>query len=149
MAIRQLRIEDDPILRKNCKEVKAVDEKIKGLLDDMMDTLHATPNGAALAAPQIGVLKRLVVVDMEGHVLKMVNPVITASEGTQDCVEGCLSFPNQFGKTIRPLKVTVDYLDENGEAHTIIGEKDLAKCFCHEIDHLNGEVFIDKVTEFI
>ena len=115
MAIRQLRIEDDPILRKNCKEVKAVDEKIKGLLD----------------------------------VLKMVNPVITASEGTQDCVEGCLSFPNQFGKTIRPLKVTVDYLDENGEAHTIIGEKDLAKCFCHEIDHLNGEVFIDKVTEFI
>lgn len=149
MATRQLRIEDDPILRKNCKEVKVVDEKIKGLLDDMMDTLHATPNGAALAAPQIGVLKRLVVVDMDGHVLKMVNPVITSSEGTQDCVEGCLSFPNQFGKTVRPFKVTVDYLDENGEAHTITGEKDLAKCFCHEIDHLNGEVFIDKVTEFI
>ena len=149
MAIRQLRLEDDPILRKQCKEVKIIDDKIKGLLDDMMDTLHATPNGAALAAPQIGILKQLVVVDMDGYVLKMVNPKITFSEGEQDCIEGCLSFPNQFGKTIRPAKVTVEYLDENGDAHTLTGEKDLAKCFCHELDHLKGEVFIDKVTEFI
>lgn len=149
MAIRQLRLDEDPILRKKCKEVKVIDDKIKDLLNDMMDTLHSTPNGAALAAPQIGILKQLVVVDMDGCVLKMVNPKITVSEGTQDCIEGCLSFPNQFGKTVRPAKVTVEYLDENGNAHTLIGEKDLAKCFCHELDHLNGEVFIDKVTEFI
>lgn len=149
MANRQLRLNEDPILRKKCKEVKVVDDKIRALLDDMMDTLHSTPNGAALAAPQIGILKQLVVVDMDGCVLKMVNPIITLSEGTQDCIEGCLSFPDCFGKTVRPYKVTVNYLDENGTAHTITGEKDLAKCFCHEIDHLNGEVFIDKVTEFI
>lgn len=149
MAIRQLRLEDDPILRKQCKEVKVVDDKIRALLDDMMDTLHATPNGAALAAPQVGLLKQLVVVDMDGYVLKMVNPKIVFSEGTQDCVEGCLSFPNQFGKTIRPAQVTVEYLDEDGNEQTILGSKDLAKCFCHEIDHLNGVVFIDKVTEFI
>ena len=149
MAIRQLRLEDDPILRKKCKEVKVIDDKIKDLLNDMMDTLHSNPNGAALAAPQIGILKQLVVVDMDGCVLKMVNPKITVSEGTQDCIEGCLSFPNRFGKTIRPEKVTVEYLDENGNLHTLTGEKDLAKCFCHELDHLNGEVFIDKVTEFL
>ncbi len=149
MAIRQLRMDEDPILRKPCKEIKVIDDKIKNLLDDMMDTLHSTPNGAALAAPQIGILKKLVVVDMDGHVLKMVNPKIISSEGTQDCIEGCLSFPNRFGKTIRPLKVTVEYLDENGDSHTLTGEKDLAKCFCHELDHLNGEVFIDKVTEFL
>ena len=149
MAIRQLRLDEDPILRKKCKEVKVIDDKIKSLLDDMMDTLHSTPNGAALAAPQIGILKQLIVVDMEGYVLKMVNSKIISSEGTQDCIEGCLSFPNRFGKTIRPEKVTVEYLDENGESHTLIVEKDLAKCFCHELDHLNGEVFIDKVTEFL
>lgn len=149
MAIRNIRLEDDPILTKSCKEVKIIDAKIQTLLDDMMDTLHSTPNGAALAAPQIGILKRLVVVDMEGYVLKMINPKIIASEGTQNCIEGCLSFPNRFGKTIRPAKVTVEYLDEHGEPHTLTGENDLAKCFCHEIDHLNGEVFINKVTEFI
>ena len=125
-----------------------VDED-EDLLDDMMDTLHATSNGAALAAPQIGILKQLVVVDMDGYVLKMINPKIITSEGLQDCIEGCLSFPNRFGKTVRPEKVTVEYLDENGTLHTLTGEKDLAKCFCHELDHLNGEVFIDKVTEFL
>ena len=111
MAIRQLRMDDDPILRKQCKEVKIIDDKIKGLLDDMMDTLHSTANDAALAAPQIGILKQLVVVDMDGYVLKMINPKIISSEGLQDCIEGCLSFPNRFGKTTRPEKVTVEYLD--------------------------------------
>lgn len=149
MAIRQLRLDEDPILRKKCKEVKVIDEKIQDILNDMMDTLHATPNGAALAAPQIGILKQLVVVDMDGYVLKMINPKITFSEGTQDCIEGCLSFPDRYGKTVRPNKVTVEYLDENGTLQTLTGEKDLAKCFCHELDHLNGEVFIDKVIEFL
>lgn len=149
MAIRQLRFDDDPILRKKCKAVQVIDEKIQRLLDDMMDTLHATPNGAALAAPQIGILKQLVVVDMNGYVLKMVNPKIIETSGTQECIEGCLSFPNRFGKTVRPQKVTVTYLDECGNAQTLTGEDDLAKCFCHEIDHLQGEVFIDKVTSFL
>lgn len=149
MAIRQLRFDDDPILRKQCKAVPVIDEKIQQLLNDMMDTLHATPNGAALAAPQIGILKQLVVVDMDGYVLKMVNPQIIETSGTQDCVEGCLSFPNRFGKTVRPQKVTVTYLDEHGNTQTLTGTDDLAKCFCHELDHLKGEVFIDKVTSFL
>lgn len=149
MAKRSLRYNDDPILRKYCKEVPEVDDKIRELLDDMLDTLHATPNGAAIAAPQIGILKRLVVIDMGTGIYKLVNPVITSSSGSQECTEGCLSFPNKLGKTIRPQKVTINYLDEQGMPHTLTGENVMAKCFCHEIDHLNGEVFIDKVVEWL
>lgn len=149
MAKRGLRYNDDPILRKYCKEVPKVDDNIRTLLDDMLDTLHSTSNGAAIAAPQIGILKRLVVIDLGTGIYKLVNPVIIKSSGSQECIEGCLSFPDLFGKTIRPQKVTVNYLDEYGMPQTITGENIMAKCLCHEIDHLNGELFIDKVIEWL
>lgn len=149
MAVRQLRYDGDEILRKKCKEVTAVDDRIRMYLEDMMDTLHETENGAALAANQVGILRRLVVIDYEDQYLKLVNPRIIESEGEQECVEGCLSFPEQFGRTIRPQKVVVKALNENGEEITLTGEGEMAKCFCHELEHLDGEVFLDKVTEFL
>ncbi len=149
MALRQLRYNNDSILRKKCKEVTIIDDRIREILEDMLDTLHATENGAALAANQIGVLKRLIVVDYEDYLLKLVNPEIIDSSGIQECIEGCLSFPNRYGRTLRPQKVTVRALNENGEEILLAVENEMAKCLCHEIDHLNGEVFIDKVTEFI
>ena len=147
MATRQLRYNQDPILMKRCKEVKEVDDRIRLLLDDMLDTLHHTENGAALAANQVGILKRLVVIDYYDNLLKLVNPQIMESSGTQICVEGCLSFPDRFVKTIRPQKVTVKALNEYGEEIIITGEDEMAKCLCHEIGHLNGEIFLDKAIE--
>lgn len=149
MALRQIRYNDDEILRKKCKEVMKVDDHIRMILNDMLETLHNTPNGAAIAAPQVGILKRLVVIDMGTGIYKLVNPKIISTSGTQKCVEGCLSFPNRFGKTIRPNKVTIKALNENGEEVEMTGEGDMAKCFCHEIDHLDGIVFIDKVVEWL
>lgn len=147
MAIRQLRYDGDEILHKKCKEVNVVDDRVRNLLDDMMDTLHHTENGAALAANQVGILKRLVVIDYLDVCLKLVNPIIVGSSGEQECVEGCLSFPDRFVKTIRPQKVTVQALNENGEGVLLTGEDEMAKCFCHEIEHLNGEIFLDKAVE--
>ena len=147
MAVRKLRYDTEPILRKKCKEVKIVDAKIRELLDDMMDTLHHTEYGAALAANQIGILKRLVVIDYCDNVLKLVNPRITEESGTRECIEGCLSFPNRFVKTIRPQSVTVEALDENGDKITIHGEDEMAKCLCHELEHLDGVIFLDKAIE--
>ena len=108
MAVRQLRFNNDEALRKKSREVKEVNEKIRILLDDMMDSLHASKNGAALAANQVGILRRLVVIDYEGYYLKLVNPVIIESDGEQECIEGCLSFPGIFGKTKRPMRVKVE-----------------------------------------
>lgn len=116
-------------------------------LDDMLDTLHNTDNGAAIAANQVGILRRLVVIDYCDTVLKLVNPVIIESSRTQECIEGCLSFPNIYMKTIRPQKVTVQALDETGQVITVDGEGEMAKCFCHELEHLDGKVFIDTAIE--
>lgn len=149
MAVRNLRYEGDAALKKICKEVNTVDDRIRMLLDDMMDTLHAFPNGAALAANQVGIMKRLVVIDYEDQYLKLVNPKIIGTSGEQECLEGCLSFPERFGKTIRPQTVTIQALDENGKELILTGEGEMAKCFCHEIEHLDGKVFTDKVLEFI
>lgn len=150
MALRNLRYEDDEILRKKSREVPEVNDKIRQLLDDMADTMYALGNGAGLAACQVGILKRLVVIDMgDGHLMKLVNPKIIGSSGVQECLEGCLSFPDRFGKTVRPQKVIVQALDENGEEQILTGDGELAKCFCHEIDHLNGIVLPDRVTEWI
>lgn len=149
MATRFLRYNSDPILRKKCKTVIKVDDKIRQLLDDMLDTLHQTENGAALAANQIGVLKRLVVIDYNDTLLKLVNPQIIGCSGVQECIEGCLSFPNRFVKTIRPQKVTLQALNEYGEEIIIVGEDEMAKCFCHELEHLDGKIFLDKAIEEI
>ena len=147
MAIRNIRYNDDKILRLKCKKVPCIDDKIRQILDDMMDTLHNTENGAALAANQVGILKRLVVIDYYDYVLKLVNPQIIECSGVQECIEGCLSFPNRFVKTIRPQKVTVQALNEDGAEVIMTVENEMAKCFCHELEHLDGEIFLDKAVE--
>lgn len=149
MALRQIRLCDDPILRKKSKEVEVVDDKIRDILNDMAETMYNTENGAGLAAPQVGILKRLVVIDMWQGIIKLINPKIIKKEGIQEVIEGCLSSPNVFGKLKRPYKVIVQALNENGKEIELIGTGDLAKCFCHEIDHLDGILFTDLVIEYI
>lgn len=149
MAILNMRYEGDEILRKKCKEVKAVDDRIREILEDMAETLYNTPNGAAVAANQLGILKRLVVIDMGEGLIKLVNPVVVQAEGEQEVVEGCLSFPDKVGKLMRPKSVVVKAFNEKGEALTITGTDDMAKCLCHEIDHLDGICFTDKVVEWL
>lgn len=149
MAIRKMRYSGDAILRKKCKYVTVVDDHIRQLLDDLMDTLHATENGAAMAANQVGILKRLVVIDYCDQYLKLVNPEIIEQTGEQYCIEGCLSFPGRYARTIRPMTVTVRALNENGEEVLLTGEGDMAKCFCHELEHLDGVVFLDHAVEEI
>jgi peptide deformylase len=149
MAVRQIRLSGDAILRKKCKEVTVIDDKIRQILGDMMDTLHHTDNGAALAANQVGILKRLVVIDYCDNYLKLVNPKIIERSGTQECAEGCLSYPGEFVKTIRPQKVRIQALDAFGTEIIMTGEGEMAKCFCHELEHLDGEVFLDNAIERI
>jgi len=148
MALRQIRFFDDEILRKKSRKVEVVDDKIRQLLNDMADTMYSS-NGGGLASPQVGILKQLVVIDMGQGLIKLVNPKIIKSEGIQEVVEGCLSIPNRLGKLKRPAKVTIQALNENGEEIVLTGTGDLAKCFCHELDHLEGILFTDLVTEFI
>ncbi len=149
MALRKIRLSNDEILRKKSKVVEKVDDRIRLILNDMADTMYNTENGGGLAAPQIGILKRLVVMDMGQGLIKLVNPKIIYKEGEQKVVEGCLSIPDTWGKLKRPAKVIVQALDEKGKEVTFTGTGDLAKCFCHEIDHLDGILFTDLVTEYI
>lgn len=146
MAIRIIRENGDEILRKKSREVEVVDDKIREILDDMVETMHKS-NGVGLAGPQIGILKRLVVIDLydDNEPIKLVNPRIIKQEGEQEVEEGCLSFPNQFAKIIRPAKVTAEALNENGEKITIKAEGLLAQAISHEIDHLDGILFVDKI----
>jgi peptide deformylase len=149
MALRNIRILGDDILRKKCKPVENVDAKVLMLLKDMAETMYNTRMGAGLAAPQVGILKRLVVIDMGDGLINLINPEIIEAEGQQEAIEGCLSVPGKWGRLKRPAKVQVRALNENGTEVFISGEKDLAKCLCHEIDHLDGILFIDKVIEYI
>ncbi len=146
MAIRNLRYGDDEILKKRSREIEEIDDKIKELALDMMETLHKY-DGLGLAGPQIGVLKRIIVIDLyeEGTQFTLINPVIIKVKGEQLVDEGCLSFPNQFGKVKRPREVEVEALDIDGKKIKIKAKDLLAQALCHEIDHLNGEVFINKV----
>ena len=149
MAQRKLRILGDDILRKKSREVTEINDRIRMILDDMAETMYAQGNGAGLAACQVGILKRLVVIDMGDGLIKLVNPVVEEQGGLQECEEGCLSIPDRFGKTLRPQFVTVTALDENGNEIRIRGEGDLAKCLCHELDHLDGILFVDHMVEEI
>ncbi len=146
MAIRNIREEGDEILKKKSREVEIVDDKIRELLDDMVETMHKY-NGVGLAAVQVGILKRVIVIDLydEKGPIKLVNPVIIKEKGEQEVEEGCLSFPNKYAKMIRPKEVVVEALDENGKKIKINGKDLLAQALCHEIDHLNGIVFVDKM----
>ncbi len=144
MAVRIVREEGDEILRKKSREVENVDDKIRELLDDMVETMHKY-NGVGLSAVQVGVLKRVIVIDLydDKGPIKLVNPVIIKEKGEQEVEEGCLSFPNKYARIIRPAEVTVEALDENGKKIKIHAKELLAQALCHEIDHLNGILFID------
>lgn len=150
MALREIIKDGDEILRKKAKTVTVFDDKLKSLLDDMYETMVAA-DGVGLAAPQIALLRRIVVIDIgdgSGRI-ELINPEIIEESGEQKSQEGCLSCPNKWGYVMRPKKVKVKAFDRNGEEFIIEGEDRLACCFCHEIDHLNGELFIDKVCEWI
>lgn len=146
MAIREIRGSKDEILRKKSREVEKIDDKIRELLDDMIETMHKY-NGVGLAAPQVGILKRVIVIDLydENEPLKLVNPVLVKQKGKQEVEEGCLSFPNQYAKMIRPEEVVVEALNENGQKVKIKAKGLLAQALCHEIEHLDGILFIDNM----
>lgn len=147
MAIRTIRGEGDEILKKVSKPVEVVDDKIRILAQDMLETMHKF-NGVGLAAVQVGILKRVVVIHTDyekEEPLILINPEIIKEKGAQTVEEGCLSFPNKFAKVVRPEEVVIRALDENGEEIEVKGKGLLAQAISHEIDHLNGEVFIDKI----
>lgn len=145
MAIRTIVKRGDPVLNKQCHPVTRFDEKLADLLDDMKQTL-AQANGLGLAAPQVGILRRaVVVVGDDGEMLELVNPEIVAREGEQDGLEGCLSVPGYWGRVRRPMKATVRAQDRNGEWFERTGEAMTARCFCHEVDHLDGRLYTELV----
>lgn len=147
MAIRNLRYEGDEILRKKSREIEVIDDRIKELAEDMFDTMHKY-DGLGLAGVQVGILKRIIVIDLYDDVSKfcLINPeIVEKSEETVELEEGCLSYPNQFGKVVRSTKVKVKALDLNGKKVTLEAEGLLAQALQHEIDHLNGEVFKNKI----
>lgn len=146
MAIREIRLSGDEILRKTSREVEEVTDKIRELLDDMVETMHKY-NGVGLAAPQVGILKRVIVIDLyDGEEpLQLVNPKIVKAKGKQEVEEGCLSFPNEYAKMIRPKEVTVEALNRDGKKVIITGKDLLAQALAHEIDHLNGILFVDNM----
>jgi len=143
MAIRAIRKDSDEILRKVSKKVEKIDDRILTLLDDMAETMRAA-DGVGLAAPQVGILRRVVVIDIGEGLIELINPVIVYESGEQQREEGCLSIPGKSGIVKRPKKVIVRALNRKGETFEITGEDLLAVALCHEIDHLNGILFIDK-----
>lgn len=146
MAIRQIRTIGDPILNKKCKEVKEVSKRTKQLIDDMFETMYDA-NGVGLAAPQIGVLKRIVVIETdEENSYVLINPVILEMDGEQVGYEGCLSVPGKTGIVKRPNHVKVKAFDENMQEFELEGEGLLARAICHECEHLEGELYVDKVS---
>lgn len=144
MALRNIVTEGDSVLRKTCRSVLNFDEKLAQLLDDMKETMYKA-EGVGLAAPQVGILRRICVVDVGDGLIELINPVIESEEGEQEGSEGCLSLPGKSGIVRRPMKVTVRAQDRNGNTFTVTGEELKARAFCHEIDHLNGILYIDKV----
>ncbi len=146
MALREIRTSGDEILRKKCREVKEVTDRVRMILDDMVETMYHA-DGGGLAANQVGILKRLVVIDVGEGLFKLVDPEFVLQEGEQIETEGCLSFPDVWGKVKRPEHVIVRALDENGKEITVEGRGLLAKCLCHELDHLDGKVFVDQIIE--
>jgi len=143
MAIRTVRKEGDPILRKRSKEVSVIDERIFQLLDDMIETMDVE-DGVGLAAPQVGVLKRVIVIRIGEKLIQLINPEIVYEDGEQTDIEGCLSVPGVSMNVKRPLSVKVRGINRDGKFVEYEGSDLLARAFCHEIDHLNGVLFIDK-----
>ena len=146
MAIRQIRIKGDEVLRKKCRVIEKIDDRLLMLIEDMLDTMYEA-EGVGLAAPQVGILKRLAVIDIGEGPIVLINPEIIESRGNYIDVEGCLSIPNEQGYVERPEYVKVKALNERGESIIIEGEDFLSKAICHELDHLDGILYIDKLVE--
>lgn len=144
MAIRTIRIQGDPVLEKKCREITEVTPKIEELIEDMLETMYEA-NGVGLAAPQVGILKRLVVIDVGDGPIIMINPVILETSGEQTGNEGCLSLPGKAGIVTRPNYVKARFYDENMDEYEIEGEELLARAICHELDHLDGHMYTEKV----
>ena len=151
MAIRNLRIEGDEILNKKSRNVEIFDDKLQTLIDDMIETMHKY-NGVGLAAVQVGVLKRVFIVDLydeKGYdnrgPMVFINPVFKCEKGSREVEEGCLSFPNKYAKLIRPEEISLEYIDRDGKKQKLDAKELLAQVICHEMDHLIGEVFTDKM----
>lgn len=148
MALRNIVKFGEDILKKKCREVTVFDDKLWVLLDDMYETMNAA-NGIGLAAPQVGILRRVAVIDIGEGPIELINPIITSMKGKQREVEGCLSAPGQWGYVNRPLKVKVTAMNRHGTEIKIEGTDLLARALCHEIDHLNGVVFTDLADEMV
>lgn len=149
MAILNIVKLGDDVLRKRCRPVPEITPRIITLLDDMIETLHDA-DGCGLAAPQVGVLRRICIVETEpGEIWEMINPEIVATEGEQNELEGCLSVPGRWGITKRPETVTVRATDRNGNEYTVTGTGLKARAFCHEIDHLDGKIFVDNAVRML
>ena len=149
MAIRNIRQEGDEILKKKSREVEVIDDKVRELIDDMVETMHKY-DGVGLAAVQVGILKQIIVIDVYDEntpIVKLINPKIIKTKGQREVDEGCLSYPNKFAKVRRPEKVIVEGLNEKGEHVRIEAVDLLAQALCHEIDHLNGITFVDVMEE--
>ena len=146
MAIRNIREEGDEILRKKSREVEVIDDKIRELIEDMVETMHKY-NGVGLAAVQVGILKRIIVVDIydDKGPIKLINPVIVKEKGEQEVEEGCLSFPNKFAKVVRPTEVIAEYTNREGKRVKVKAKDLFAQAISHEVDHLNGELFVEKM----
>ena len=144
MALRQVRIMGDPVLEKICRPVKEMTPRIKELIQDMLDTMYHA-EGVGLAAPQVGILRRIVVIDVGEGPIVMINPEILETSGEQTGEEGCLSVPGKCGQVTRPNYVKVRALDEDMNEFEMEGEGLLARAFCHEIDHLDGKMYVDLV----
>lgn len=144
MALREIRVQGDPVLGKVCKEIKEVTPRTLDLIDDMIETMYEA-NGVGLAAPQVGILKRLVVIDVGEGPIVMINPRIISQDGEQTGDEGCLSVPGKAGQVTRPNHVVARFFDEEMNECEIEGEELLARAICHELDHLDGHLYVEKV----
>lgn len=150
MAKRKILTVGDDKLRRKCHPVEGYDKKLHTLLDDMAQTMYEA-NGCGLAAPQVGILRRVVVIDVqpdgENQLIELVNPVITESSGEEEMTEGCLSIPGRQGFVVRPTYVKISAMDRHGKPFEVEGEGLLARCMCHELDHLDGQLYLDIMTE--
>lgn len=144
MALRTIRIMGDEVLTKKCREIKEITPRIRELIGDMLETMYDAC-GVGLAAPQVGILKRLVVIDVGEGPIVMINPVILEASGEQTGDEGCLSLPGKAGQVTRPDYVKIRAFDENMQEYEMEGTELLARAFCHEIDHLDGHMYVEKV----
>lgn len=147
MAIRNIRVDGDDVLRKVCKPIDKMTKRLETLIDDMFDTMYEA-NGVGLAAPQVGILKRIVVIDVcDGNPLCLINPIIVEADGEQEGEEGCLSLPGLVGTVKRPNHVVCKALNRDMEEITVEGEELLARAICHELDHLDGVLYKDKTED--